>query len=260
MLPLVLSFMIVALGVVCILIGVHVLSNKNEYVKVNLPTPNKGRGIPGDVLDLTNWSLALPIPNDRNLPLTINQPELNQFSNEFFYATSDNGVAFRAHAGGVTSRNSQYARCEIREMTNSGRTNAAWNSSSGSHTMRVTQAITKVTPKKPHMVSAQIHAYKDAALTVVIKGNKLCVENFGKEIAVLDPQYRLGTKFTIRITVTSGNASVFYNDVQMARLVVKENSCYFKTGAYLASSTEKGDAPESYGEVIVYDVDVSHAS
>jgi hypothetical protein len=36
------------------------------------------------------------------------------------------------------------------------------------------------------------------------------------------------------------------------------SGCYFKASAYTQSNTSKGDEPTAYGEVIIYDLSVTH--
>jgi poly(beta-D-mannuronate) lyase len=36
------------------------------------------------------------------------------------------------------------------------------------------------------------------------------------------------------------------------------SGCYFKAGVYTQSNPEKGDEPTAYGEVIIYDLSVTH--
>ena len=71
---------------------------------------------PGDLLDLGNWFLTLPV-GPAGDPDSIDQPELLDYRSEWFDLTPDGtGVVFRAPAGGVTTKNSKYPRSELREM------------------------------------------------------------------------------------------------------------------------------------------------
>ena len=98
---------------------------------------------PADVLDLSSWLLTMPIDSDRaGSPDEIKQPELAAFqSSQFFYVNgsaddSKRTVVFRAPCGGSTTKGSRYPRCELREMTDSGRTRASWSTADQiAHTM-----------------------------------------------------------------------------------------------------------------------------
>ena len=101
---------------------------------------------PGDVLDLRNWYLTSPtgVAGD---PDTVHQPDLTTYSSPYF-ALNDagDGVVFSAPVDGTTTKNSRYARSELREMN--GAEEAAWSTTSGVHTLVVTQAVTRLPEAK----------------------------------------------------------------------------------------------------------------
>ena len=126
------------------------------------------------------------------------------------------------------------------------------------HRMTVTQAITAVPPIKKHVVSAQIHNAGDDVIMIRLEGNKLFVERNRFGDVTLDAEYKLGTKFIIKIEACDDHIKVWYNDSLKMDWEVSRTGCYFKAGCYTQSNTSKGDKPESYGEVVIYDLKVTH--
>lgn len=214
-------------------------------------------GFPSAVLDLTNWSLALPIGTGGK-PQSVNQPQLSSFQNEYFKVSADGrGVVFSAPVDGVTSKNSHYPRSELREMMNNK--NAAWSTTRGTHTMVVTEAITRLPSKKPHVVSAQVHGKTEAPIMIRLEGSDLLVTSYGKNVTTLTKSYKLGTAFTVKIVAEGGVFTVFYDDKQAARVPLALDGCYFKAGVYTQSSTSKGEKAGEVGEVVIYDLKVTHS-
>jgi hypothetical protein len=212
---------------------------------------------PGDLLDLENWFLTLPIgpPGD---PDSIDQPELLDYRSEWFDLTPDGaGVVFRAPAGGVTTKNSKYPRSELREMN--GEEKAAWSNTEGTHTLQTRQAITEVPRAKPEVVSAQIHDGGDDVMQIRLEGPTLVAQYAdGKEQIVIDPDYRLGTPFDLRIVAANGRITVFYDGEQRAEIERSGSSWYWKIGAYTQSNPERGDGADAEGEVVVYSLSIEH--
>jgi hypothetical protein len=212
---------------------------------------------PGDLLDLENWFLTLPIgpPGD---PDSIDQPELLDYRSEWFDLTPDRtGVVFRAPAGGVTTKNSKYARSELREMN--GEEKAAWSNTEGTHTLETRQAITEVPPVKPEVSAAQIHDGGDDVMQIRLEGSTLVAQYAdGDEQIVIDPAYELGTPYDLRIVAADGRITVFYDGEQRAVIERSGSSWYWKVGAYTQSNPERGDDPDAAGVVVVYSLSVEH--
>ena len=212
--------------------------------------------LPGRLLDLKNWKLTLPIGQEGK-PEEIHGPDLSSFTNEFFRLNeAENGVAFTANAGGVTTSGSSYPRSELREMN--GTEKAAWDSTAGTHTLDVCEAITKTPTAKPEVVSAQIHDTEDDVLQIRLEGTTLSVQyDDGKGEAVLDPAYQLGTPFRVTIVVTADGIAVSYNGEHKTDIKTSGSGWYWKVGAYVQSNPSKGEAPDAVGEVVVYSLDMS---
>jgi Alginate lyase len=212
---------------------------------------------PGDLLDLENWFLTLPIGPDGD-PDSIDQPELLDYRSEWFDLTPDGtGVVFRAPAGGVTTKNSKYPRSELREMN--GEDKAAWSNTEGTHTLETRQAIAEVPRTKPEVVSAQIHDGGDDVLQIRLEGPTLVAQyDDGREQIVIDPAYRLGTPYDLRVEAANGRIIVFYNGEQRAEIERSGSSWYWKIGAYTQSNPERGDDADSEGVVVVYSLSIEH--
>jgi hypothetical protein len=212
---------------------------------------------PGDLIDLDDWYLTLPIGSDGD-PDDVQPPDLGTYSGEYFRLNEDgDGVVFRANAGGVTTKNSSYPRSELREMA--GGEHASWTNTSGRHVLEVRQAITEAPPAKPEVVAAQIHDGEDDVLQIRLEGRTLAVQYAdGDEQIVLDPDYRLGTPYDLQIVAADGRITVFYNGEQKADIDQSGSGWYWKVGAYTQSNPEKGDEPDAVGEVVVYSLKIDH--
>jgi hypothetical protein len=212
---------------------------------------------PGDLIDLANWFLTLPIGPEGD-PDSIDQPELLDYRSDWFDLTPDGtGVVFRAPAGGVTTKNSKYSRSELREMR--GEEKASWSNTEGVHVLESRQAITKVPPVRPEVSATQIHDGGDDVMQIRLEGSTLVAQYAdGAEQVVIDPDYRLGTPYDLRIVAADGGITVFYDGEQRAQIERSGSSWYWKVGAYTQSNPERGDDPDALGEVIVYSLRTEH--
>ncbi len=194
-------------------------------------------------------------------PDAISQPELATFSLAPYFQlnSAQNSVIFRANVEGVTTSGSRYPRSELREMDNSGRQEASWSNSSGSHTMTIKEAITHLPAVKPEVVAGQIHDASDDVVMVRLENKHLFIEAAGKNIGDLDDNYLLGTVFTVQLVAADGRIKVFYNDALKVDYSKSGSGYYFKAGCYTQSNTSKGDQPGDYGEVVIYGLQVSHS-
>src|ERR1051326_2414254 len=225
------------------------------------PPPTTTATLPSDVLNLTNWKLTLPV--DTSLPGSpdeITQTALDSYVNpNYFYVNgAHNGVVFTAPCGGATTSGSGYPRSELREMINNGIDRASWSTSSGTHTMEITQAITHTPVVKPHVVAGQIHDAGDDVCVFRLEGTKLFVDQNGVNGPVLTSNYKLGDIFTVKFVARNGGVECYYNGSYIYTYHVSASGCYFKAGCYTQSNTSKGDAPTAYGEVVIYKLSVTH--
>lgn len=232
-------------------------------------TPTSSTGaLPAQVLNLTNWKETLPIGQTEK-PTEIFQPALATYKlDPWFVVSGDGGVRFRAPVNGVTTSGSGYPRSELREMTNNGATNASWSSSTGVHTMTVEEAITAVPQGKKHVVAGQIHDANDDVIVIRLELPKLFIDINGTDGPVLDANYTLGKKFTVKFEVTNDTTRIYYNNstTPSHTMSKKYSGAYFKAGAYTQSNCDteaqkgitNGCNNNNYGEVVIYNLKVTH--
>jgi hypothetical protein len=224
---------------------------------------------PAEILNLDRWKITLPYSAKagEDKPLEIFQPQLKEFENPscFFVNEAGDGVVFRANCTAVTTKKSNYPRSELREMEvvkegeYRAKTQASWAVNDGkSHTMTINQAITSLPPVKPHVVSAQIHDAKDDLMMVRLEGTKLFVERNKIGDVMIDENYKLGTRFDLVITAQDKHVKLWYNGALKMDWEVDASGCYFKAGCYTQSNSTKGDKPESFGEVVIYKLEIEH--
>jgi hypothetical protein len=213
---------------------------------------------PAQVLDLRSWKLTLPAGTQGH-PVEIRQPSLGAAGNgSYFRLRRDRGVAFRAPVGGATTGNSSYPRSELREMSGDGRHEAGWTNAVGRHVMTINQAITATPRAKPHVVAGQIHDSEDDVVMIRLEDRRLFVESDGDDAGLLDPAYRLGTRFTVSIIATRRGVGIVYNGHRTVHVAEFGRGWYFKAGCYPQSNPDHGDRPSAYGEVVIYALTVSH--
>lgn len=136
---------------------------------------------------------------------------------------------------------------------------ASWSNLTGTHTMTIREAITRVPEVKPHVVAAQIHDAENDVVMVRLEGTHLFVEyGDGEGEFTLDEAYVLGTPFDLRITAAGGRVQVDYNGVRAGDVPLAGEGWYFKAGTYTQSNPERGDAADAAGEVVIYSLDVEH--
>lgn len=197
------------------------------------------------MIDLRGWKLTLPVGKPDEIR------DVEGFKSEHFERTPD-GLRFRAPVEGVTTKGSSYPRCELREL-------GCWSTESGEHEMSIRQAITRVPAKKPHVVAGQIHDAKDDVIMIRLEGAKLFVEGGGKSLGVLDPEYKTGAFFDVRISAAGGRVRVAYNGADKVDVERPAVGCYFKAGVYTQSNLERGDVAGESGEVVIQALAVRHA-
>jgi hypothetical protein len=225
------------------------------------PPPPPAGDVPAKVLDLTNWKVTLPTGSDEK-PTEIKQPALATYSNDPYFKVNGNGVQFRAPVNGVTTSGSSYPRAELREMTDNGTKNAAWSSTSGTHTLTVKEAFTKLPAGKPHVVGAQIHGGDDDVTVFRLEGTSLWITNGDTpHHKLVTSNYVLGTPFEAKFVVSGGKVQAYYNGVLQTTLSKSFSGAYFKAGAYTQANCDKSSpcSASNYGEVHIFDLLVQHS-
>jgi|GEM_PF-6592891 len=206
--------------------------------------------------DLSRWKLTLPVAKTGSKkPVEISGEQLHRFQDpRYFFISFAEGspLVFRAPCDGVTTKNSQYPRCEVRELHRSGKSDADWSTDSEAlHTMHLRLAIGRLPDVKQHVVAAQIHDADDDLLMVRLEGTKLFVERNEFPVVMLERKYKLGTPFDLQITAGQGRLRLSYQGEERLSWKVSRDGCYFKAGCYTQSNFSKGDTADSYGDVDV---------
>lgn len=108
--------------------------------------------MPASAFDLKNWKLQVPYSSSGSFTsgtaAEIKQPELDSYSyDNLFYlkklSDGSNVIVMRTPVQGVTTSGSIHPRVELREMKNSGSTDASWGTNDGkTHTLSISQTVT----------------------------------------------------------------------------------------------------------------------
>ncbi|MCA8990199.1 MAG: polysaccharide lyase family 7 protein, partial [Planctomycetaceae bacterium] len=217
---------------------------------------------PAEILDLSNWRLTLPIDTKHpGSPDEVEQPELSTYFDHryFFPHESGQAIVFRAHCGGGTTKGSRFPRCELREMEAAGTERAEWNTNGKEiHVLQMDVAITATPARKQHVVCVQIHDAEDDLMMVRLEGKKLFIERNQVGDVPLDNEYHLGDRFRFKIEAGKGTVRVWHQEELKMTWLISRKGCYFKAGCYTQSNPEKGDASESFGEVVIYNLQLEH--
>ena len=217
---------------------------------------------PGRILELSDWKLTLPV-GANGKPTEILSARLGSYASTYFgVGRSCNAVRFRAPVNGVTTVDSQNPRSELREMVG-GRAPAAWSSTSGTHTMTVTEAFTRLPEGNPQVVGGQIHDADDDISVFRLEGKNLYVTNGDDpHFRLVTSNYVLGTPFQARYVVGGGVIKAYVDGRLVATINRTFTGAYFKAGAYTQANC--GDASpcdnDNYGEVLIYALKVIDSS
>jgi hypothetical protein len=218
-------------------------------------------GVPADVLDLANWKITLPIGSDEK-PTEVKQPALDSYAKDPYFVVQGEGVRFRAPVNGVTTSGSGYPRSELREMTDNGSENADWSSGSGTHTLVVDEAVTKLPADKPQVVTAQIHDDEDDVSVFRLEGSKLYVtDGDTTHHKLVTSSYVLGTRFQAKFVVSGNKIKAYYNGTLQTTISRTFSGAYFKAGAYTQANCDNSSpcSSSNYGETIIYSVSATHS-
>ncbi|MFC5827602.1 polysaccharide lyase family 7 protein [Nonomuraea insulae] len=240
--------------------------NWNSVSEIDIHGPGGGPACskPGDVLDLADWKLQTPVDDPAQSgtqPLEVRQPALDTYELSPWYVTTPdcNGVRFRNPVNGTTTPNTTYARTELREMN--GSEHASWSSTSGAHTMIIDQAITHLPNTKQHVVAGQIHNGNDQSVFRLEGTNLYVTRDNDTHHKLITSNYTLGTRFQAKFVVSEGSIKAYYNNVLQTTIPLDFEGGYFKAGVYTQANCDNS-APcssDNYGEVVVYNVSVSHS-
>ena len=214
------------------------------------------QALPSELLDTKDWYLTLPTGKEGDPDLVEGSALANYHSQYYQLNESKNAVVFTAGTGGATTSGSEYPRSELREMAGSEK--ASWDGRKGRHTMEIVEAITQTPDKKPDVIAGQIHGTSDDLMQIHLSGQNLRVKyDDGRKFVDLEPNYQLGTMFSVKIESAEGRVKVWYNGQQKADLPISSSTSYFKAGVYTNSNPSKGDK-SGEGQVMIRSLSVRH--
>jgi len=197
------------------------------------------------------WGLELRHSNRDD---EISPDQLPGFTDPQFYAPALGGMRFTTPALKPGSGGSDNPRTELKEYLNGKR--ASWNGKQGTHTMTITQTVTKL-PKSGMVVVGQIHDEPDDVTVVRLEGSTLyATYDDDTHFAKLRTGYQLGTPFTVTMTSTADGIHVTSDGVSVTVPHPRSGAgYYFKAGMYPQGVT---DTPGGVGEVIIHSLSVQH--
>ncbi len=238
---------------------------------------------PSDVLPaLTSWKLTLPVDangkdnshikklEDRlRKPMEIIGRDLIDYQYKPYFYAQNAEVYFRAHAAGVTTKNSKNPRSELRQLVGGG--NNYW-SVQDPQRMTVHLRVTHLPTYKQKVVISQIHGPVNEPLKVSYspqyKGVIIEWNESHKDLAHPVP-YQLGEHLIIDVKVNKGKITCTITNTDQDKTYSKtwrseDSTGYFKVGCYTQankylSQYKKGfrDEPnDSYGEVAVSKIEL----
>lgn len=188
----------------------------------------------------------------------------------FTVNTADTAVALRASVGGPTTSGSLYARCELRELDQSG-ADMAFDALTGTHRLRTKFTVIADPAVKPDVVVMQLHngtTDRVAIRTQLVSGTLRlrCRINGTSHATELANPYVLGTEYDVQVEIVDGTVNVSWSTggaalpgtpqiTQAAALSTTGSaSWYFKTGCYLQSQVGVDDVATEYGQVELRDL------
>jgi hypothetical protein len=169
---------------------------------------------------------------------------------------------------GARTENTEYSRCELREMINPADDNVCW-SARGTHIMEARCRVMEV-PSGQKVVIGQIHGYSGKARPMIkLQFYKGRVEALvkdktrkGKDIKLTFPDVGLDKDFDYQIKLENGLLSVTVNGETQSENVFErdpawaEQTLYFKVGAY----PQDNEGPATEGARVAFSkLKVSHA-
>jgi len=218
----------------------------------------------GDIFALDIWKLTIPLDDntdDDGFADEVKMPVLRRFEDPDFFWLSKAGdsIVFRARCGDPTTKNSMYPRCELREMKPGGEEKASWGTNDGmKHTLAATLSVNAVPAVKKAVSCIQIHDAEGDFLQIRLSGNKLFIKREGADPVILNENYKMGERFSFIMVIEKGSILYLHEGKQLMKWEIEKKNCYFKAGCNTLSNPEKGDRPDSYGEVEIEKLYVVH--
>lgn len=237
---------------------------------------------PSDIISLKGWKITLPLDEEYKDSSTANKvserarpaveivdEDLIDYEYAPYFQVDDNGVRFRAHVAGATTKGSKYPRCELRQRVGGG--NNYW-SVKDEQSLVTEFKVTAVPVMKPEISMVQIHGPEDEPLRVQYHAKKgvYIVWNESNRDTKNALKYELGQMLRVEVTVKDSYITCKIKNLDTSDSYVKvwkssDETGYFKVGAYTQSSMflneiQGGAYPDepldAYGEMIVYKLEL----
>jgi len=228
---------------------------------------------PAALLDLSHWKLTLPVgapgaPEGHPLEISAAQLSAGYTNAEYFHRGAEGQLIFWCPVTGARTENTEYSRCELREVINPADDNVCW-SAKGTHTMDASCRVMEV-PSGQKVVIGQIHAYSGKASPLIklqfFKGRVEALvkdkARQGRDIKLTFPEVGLNQDFDYQIKLQDGLLSITVNGVKQSENVFKldpawaEQTLYFKAGVY----PQDNEGPATEGARVSFaKLKVSHA-
>jgi hypothetical protein len=202
-----------------------------------------------NTIDLSHWKLTLPVGASETAagqPMEISAAQLSAgYTNaEYFHRGADGQLVFWCPVTGARTENTDYSRCELREVVNPADDNVCW-SARGTHTMDASCRVMEV-PSGQKVVIGQIHGYSGKASPLIklqfFKGRiEALVKDKarkGRDIKLTFPEVGLNKDFDYQIKLHDGVLSITVNGTTQSENVFKldpswaAQTLYFKAGVY----------------------------
>ena len=226
--------------------------------------------------DLSTWYLTLPVDRDGETSgdaATIKN--LETYQSDWFSHADEGALTFTVNVDGATTKNTKYARSELREMD--GEDLAWWNLSEGgtmTGTLAVTEIHTKDNGGPGRVIVAQIHGKSQELVRLYWDNGSLYFKNdqAGPDDRELKfellnasgekAELGLGEVFSYEINARGDVLDVAvhvdgetFSSTSKISSVWQSDKFYFKAGAYLGENESKADGSTT---VSYFGLDISH--
>lgn len=228
---------------------------------------------PSSHFDLTHWKLTLPVDaagttTGKSMEISSAQLSAGYSHAEYFYSGKDGAMVFWCPVTGTRTENTDYSRCELRELIDPADDNVCW-SARGTHSLDVRCRVMEV-PSGQKVVIGQIHGYSGKANPMIklqfFKGKVEALvkdkARKGKDIKLTFPDVGLDKDFDYQIKLANGLLSVTVNGTTQSENIFErdpawaDQTLYFKVGVY----PQDNEGPATEGARVAFlKLRVSHA-
>lgn len=219
------------------------------------------------MIDLGTWNLSLPVGAP---PITITAPQLVRGYQDRNFTHINGKIYFWAPVTGLGSKNSPYARSELREADADG-TQRNWNYPGGNHSMRAGVTVTQIS-SVGKVVIGQIHVKYSTSPLLKLEYQYSHRTQTGKVVAkvrhfptdithvyTVAPNVPLNQRFTYSINLSSGGTLSIWVDSANWKVKLdnawKTQPLYFKAGVYAPDNV----GPSTEGQAATFDkLEIEH--